>query len=141
MVAPSWDENPPINVDSTQAHLARIKFYRNTVFAHIRTTEVSDDDFAMYWDAISRSLEKLGGNVKEMNNLKTSHVDIAHYLNLIIKDMETIKVVGCLTLAIVLAFVITLLIAMTLFSRSYFDKEPDYSYHQSSSIPGFVRRE
>ena len=129
----SWDENPPLADESPEADLARIKFYRNTVFAHIKTTEVSDNDFVMYWSEISRPLVKLGGNAEEIRELMTSPLDEDHYLNLITKDIQTIKVVGWLLLAIV--------IGMALFPTSYFEKEPDYSYPQNFSIPSFVGRE
>ena len=131
----SWDENPPLADNSPEADLARIKFYRNTVFAHIKTTEVSDDDFLMFWSEISRPLVRLGGNAEEIRKLMTSPLDEDHYLNLITKDIQTIKKVGCSALAILIA------VAMALFLAIYFDNEPDYSYPQNFSISGFVGRE
>ena len=55
----SWNENPALSENSEVADLVRIKFYRNTVFAHIRRTEVSRGDFNRYWSEISRVLERL----------------------------------------------------------------------------------
>ena len=58
----SWDENPPLDNESPEADLARIKFYRNEAYAHIRSTDVSDGDFVIYWNEISRPLIRLGAN-------------------------------------------------------------------------------
>ena len=132
----SWDQNPPLSDDSPEAHLARIKFYRNTVFAHIKSTGVSDDDFVIYWGEISRSLVRLSGNAGEITKLMTSPLNEDYYLNLIKtqKGIISIIVVALLLSAVIFASLAT-------FLSGYFDKEPDYSYHQNFSNPGFVGRE
>ena len=131
-----WDQNPPLSDDFPEAHLARIKFYRNTVFAHIKSTGVSDDDFVIYWSEISRSLVRLGGNATEITKLMTSSLDEDYYLNLIKtqKGIVTINVVALLLSAVIFA-------SLAIFFPGYFQKEPDYSYHQNFSISGFVGRE
>ena len=125
-----------VSLTSWQAHLARIKFYRNTVFAHIKSTGVSDDDFVIYWGEISRSLVRLGGNAGEITKLMTSPLNEDYYLNLIKtqKGIVTINVVALLLSAVIFA-------SLAIFLPGYFDKEPDYSYHQNFSISGFVGRE
>ena len=132
----SWDQNPPLSDDSPEAHLARTKFYRNTVFAHIKSTGVSDDDFVIYWSEISRSLVRLGGNATEITKLMTSSLDEDYYLNLIKtqKGIVTINVVALLLSAVIFA-------SLAIFLPGYFQKEPNYSYHQNFSISGFAGRE
>ena len=132
----SWDQNPPLSDDSPEAHLARIKFYRNTVFAHIKSTGVSDDDFVIYWGEISRSLVRLGGNAGEITKLMTSQLNEDYYLNLIKtqKGIITINVVALLLSAVIFA-------SLAIFLPGYFVKEPDHSYPQNFSNPGFVGRE
>ena len=131
-----WDQNPPLSDDFPEAHLARIKFYRNTVFAHIKSTGVSDDDFVIYWSEISRSLVRLGGNATEITKLMTSSLNEDYYLNLIKtqKGIVTINVVALLLSAVIFA-------SLAIFFPGFFQKEPDYSYHQNVSISGFVGRE
>ena len=55
----SWNQNPPLSDHTVAADLTRINFYRNTVFAHIKKTEVSKGNFNRYWSEISRVLERL----------------------------------------------------------------------------------
>ena len=76
----SWDQNPPQADQSPAADLVRVKLYRNTVFAHIKSTEVSDGDFNRYWSEISRVLERLRRAVGEdirntITYLKISNLD------------------------------------------------------------------
>ena len=133
----SWDENPPLDDESREADLARIKFYRNEAFAHIRTTDVSDGDFVIYWNVISRALIRLGANAEKIKDLETRPLVEKHYLNLITetrKYTRTIKTLVFLILAM-------LICCLALFLPRYFPKEPDYPYPQNFSNPGFVGRE
>ena len=137
----SWDQNPPLSDDSPEAHLARIKFYRNTVFAHIKSTGVSDDDFVIYWGEISRSLVRLGGNAGEITKLMTSPLNEDYYLNLIKtqKGIVTINVVALLLSAVIFASLATLL-------SGYFYKQlsPPFQSKHHLRVPypgsGFVGR-
>ncbi len=72
-----WHENPDI---SKEADLARIKYYRNKVYGHNKSTEVSDADFNFYWSEISGALQRLGVRLGvdirvDIGVLKTCHLD------------------------------------------------------------------
>ncbi|XP_048575792.1 uncharacterized protein LOC116608883 isoform X4 [Nematostella vectensis] len=57
----SWDVLPPPTDLTKEAHMARLKWYRNNVFAHIKSTEVPTVQFNQYWVEISDALISLGG--------------------------------------------------------------------------------
>ncbi|XP_032226293.2 NACHT, LRR and PYD domains-containing protein 3-like isoform X1 [Nematostella vectensis] len=57
----SWDVLPPPPDLTKEAHMARLKWYRNNVFAHIKSTEVPTVQFNQYWVEISDALISLGG--------------------------------------------------------------------------------
>jgi WD40 repeat protein len=52
------------------ANIARIKFYRNQVHAHITTTEIADNEFENLWLKISKALINLGIPKSELDELK-----------------------------------------------------------------------
>jgi WD40 repeat protein len=52
------------------ANIARIKFYRNQVHAHITTTEIADNEFENLWLKISKALIGLGIPKAELDELK-----------------------------------------------------------------------
>ena len=134
----SWDENPPLADMSPEADLARIKHYRNKIYAHIKSTEVRDDDFLTYWNTISSALVRLGANAEDIRKLMTSPLDEDYYINLITEirgHTRTIKTVVFVILAIISIFY------LSPFLLSYFHKEPDYSFSRNFSNPGFVGRE
>ena len=142
----SWDENPPLDDESPEADLARIKFYRNKAFAHIRTTDVSDGDFVIYWNAISRPLIRLGANAKKIKKMKTSPIVEYYYLNLITEIREDTQWIKTGVLFILAIFAVMSIILVALFlsgERTRSPKTPDvnYSYPQNFSIPDFVGRE
>ena len=58
--ATGWDHLPPSSDRSDAANIARIKYYRNKVYAHITKTEISDKDFENLWQKISQALIDLG---------------------------------------------------------------------------------
>ena len=58
--ATGWDHLPPSSDGSDAANIARIKYYRNKVYAHITKTEISDKDFENLWQKISQALIDLG---------------------------------------------------------------------------------
>lgn len=66
----SWDQNPPSADESPEADLARIKFYRNKIYGHIVSTNVSDDDFENYWSVLSQALERLNDIVGDGENIR-----------------------------------------------------------------------
>lgn len=56
----SW--NPPAAVDtSIQADIARVKYYRNAVYAHAGQVAIDDLTFDEYWKDIRQTLIQLGG--------------------------------------------------------------------------------
>ena len=56
-----WD-NLPLPTDlSCEADIARIKYYRNTVYAHVTQASVDDATFDNHWIHIRDTLVRLGG--------------------------------------------------------------------------------
>ena len=56
-----WD-NLPLPTDlSCEADIARIKYYRNTVYAHVTQASVDDATFDYHWIHIRDTLIRLGG--------------------------------------------------------------------------------
>ena len=68
--ASGWDALPPDSDTSVAANIARIKFYRNQVHAHITTTEIADNEFENLWLKISKALIGLGIPKAELDELK-----------------------------------------------------------------------
>ena len=59
--ATGWN-NCPLATDTTpQAEIARIQFYRNTVYSHASNSSVDDAAFSSYWKEIKDTLVRLGG--------------------------------------------------------------------------------
>ena len=59
--ASGWDSLPLAADTSLEADIARIKFYRNTVYAHANRASVDDATFSQYWQDIRDTLVRLGG--------------------------------------------------------------------------------
>ena len=68
--ASGWDALPPDSDTSVAANIARIKFYRNQVHAHITTTEIADNEFENLWLEISKALIGLGIPKPELDKSK-----------------------------------------------------------------------
>ena len=64
------DSLPEANDTSESADLSRVKYYRNTL-AHYSNAELSENDFNVYWDDIS----KVYGHALL---IRTQHVFIAY---------------------------------------------------------------
>ncbi|KAL9965575.1 hypothetical protein ACROYT_G029390 [Oculina patagonica] len=56
-----WDSLPPPADTSKEANIARVKYYRNTVYGHASQASVDDATFNTYWQDISNALVALGG--------------------------------------------------------------------------------
>ena len=56
-----WDNLPSAADTSTEANIARVKYYRNTVYAHASQASVDDVTFNSRWLDISNALVALGG--------------------------------------------------------------------------------
>ena len=66
----SWHKMPPVSDTSTQANLARIKYYRNVLYGHVTTTGVQTSAFDVKWQEISSVLVSLGFSQSEVDRLK-----------------------------------------------------------------------
>ena len=56
-----WDALPAATEISREADIARIKHFRNTVYAHAEQASVDDTTFNAYWQDIGDTLVRLGG--------------------------------------------------------------------------------
>ena len=59
-----WDALPASTDDSLEADLARIKYYRNSIYGHVNENmEISDDEFSVLWREISEALVRIAGQI------------------------------------------------------------------------------
>ena len=59
-----WDALPASTDDSLAADLARIKYYRNSMYGHVtENMEISDDEFSVLWREISEALVRIAGQI------------------------------------------------------------------------------
>ena len=56
-----WDVLPPATDLSREADISRIKYFRNTVYAHAEHASVDDATFDTHWKEIRDTLVRLGG--------------------------------------------------------------------------------
>ena len=63
--AAGWDALPSPTDVNCEDDLARIKYYRNTVYGHAAQASVDDANFNDYWMKIRNTLVRLGGAVYE----------------------------------------------------------------------------
>ena len=66
----SWHKMPPVSDTSTEANLARIKYYRNVLYGHVTTTGIQTSAFDVKWQEISSVLVSLGFSQSEVDRLK-----------------------------------------------------------------------
>ena len=59
--ATGWDNLPSVTDTTPEADIARIKFFRNAVYAHATDASVDDATFNVYWNDIKDTLVRLGG--------------------------------------------------------------------------------
>ena len=94
-----WDALPAVTDVSHEANIARVKYFRNTVYAHAEHAAVDDVTFNAYWQDIRDTLVRLGG-VKykaAIDNLETECMDPDiedHYKELLSqwkKDEDNVK--------------------------------------------------
>ena len=90
LVAPAtgWDVLPGPTDVSREADIARIKYFRNTVYAHAERASVDDSTFKTHWQSIRESLERLGGSQYRaaIDRLETECMDPEaeeHYIGLL----------------------------------------------------------
>ena len=58
-----WDDLPNGSDHSLVADLVRIKYYRNEIYGHRPTMEISDIDFIRLWEEISEALLRIVTNI------------------------------------------------------------------------------
>lgn len=75
--ATGWDKLPASTDKSVQADIARVKYFRNTIFAHAKKASVNDAEYNIHWQDIRDTLVRLGGTSYEavIDNLKTECLD------------------------------------------------------------------
>ena len=73
-----WDNLPSATDTSTEANIARVKYYRNTVYAHATQASVDHTSFNSHWQDISNALTGLGGTSygAAINKLKYECMDL-----------------------------------------------------------------
>ena len=70
-----WDSLPPAGDTSVEANIARVKYYRNHVYAHASQASMDDATFNSCWQDISTALVGLGADAAAINKLKTESMD------------------------------------------------------------------
>ena len=72
-----WDELPPATDIHIEDDIARVKYYRNTVYAHAHQASVDDSSFSAYWHGMREALVRLGGAHlrAKIDNLEHDYMD------------------------------------------------------------------
>jgi len=94
-----WDNLPVAEDRSLEADIARLKYFRNEVFAHAETASVDDVTFNTYWRDIRETVVRLGGNTYQaaVDRLKDECMDPRvqeHYRTLLMewkRDDDNLK--------------------------------------------------
>ena len=94
-----WDTLPAATDMSREADIVRLKYFRNTVYAHAEQASVDDTTFNAYWQGIRDTLVRLGGfrYRAAIDNLETECMDPEmedHYKQVLSewkKDEDNIK--------------------------------------------------
>ena len=94
-----WDALPAVTDLSKEADIARVKYFRNTVYGHAEKASVDDVKFNDYWRDIRDTLVRLGGVSYEaaIDNLRNECMDPEvedHFMELLSqwkKDENNIK--------------------------------------------------
>ena len=86
--ATGWDALPPATDMSTEADIARVKYFRNTVYGHAEKASVDDATFNVYWQDIKDALVRLGGPtygvaIDDLKNECMDSVYEEHYRDLL----------------------------------------------------------
>jgi len=58
-----WNNLPNSTDHSLEAELVRIKYYRNSVYGHNQTREVTNEEFFNLWNEISQALLRIAGSI------------------------------------------------------------------------------
>ena len=75
--ANGWDRLPLAKSISKADDIARVKYYRNTVYTHAHQASVDNRSFSAYWHEIREALVRLGGAHfrAKIDNLKHDYMD------------------------------------------------------------------
>lgn len=111
--ATGWDALPAATDLSCEADIARVRYFRNTVYGHAVSASVDDATFNVYWQDIQDTLVRLGGVLYKtaIDTLRNECMDPEvqdHYMALLnqwkkdednVKDLlnEMIKKIDALT--------------------------------------------
>ena len=95
--ATGWDSLPSASDTSVEANIARVKYYRNSIYGHASQASVDNPTFNALWQDISAALVVLGVDAAAIAQLKTETMDPdteKHYQELLKewkKDEDSIK--------------------------------------------------
>ncbi|XP_078355782.1 uncharacterized protein LOC144640546 [Oculina patagonica] len=79
--ATGWDTLPANTDHSLAADLARIKFYRNSVYGHVsQKMEIKDDEFPQLWQEISDALIRIAAQISSVKKTEWQKA-IDNFLN------------------------------------------------------------
>ena len=75
--ATGWDNLPPATDLTVEADIARVKFYRNTMYGHASHASVDDVTFSTCWNDIKDTIVRLGGSLYRaaVNDLRNEPMD------------------------------------------------------------------
>ena len=75
--ATGWDNLPPATDLTVEADIARVKFYRNTMYGHASHASVDDVTFSTCWNDITDTIVRLGGSLYRaaVNDLRNEPMD------------------------------------------------------------------
>ena len=80
-----WHALPPLSDTSHEANLTRVKFYRNVLYGHVKTTGVDTPTFSAVWTEISGVLVSLGLDQAEVDRLKAEKGGEQDYIDVLIE--------------------------------------------------------
>ncbi|XP_077863693.1 NACHT, LRR and PYD domains-containing protein 3-like [Saccoglossus kowalevskii] len=83
-----WNQTPQPNDKSLVADLIRLKQFRNELYGHIVTTEISDAQFTQYWSDISDVLIRLGSKQSDIEKYKIQSLDPMARVEALIRLIE-----------------------------------------------------
>ena len=94
-----WDALPPAVDTTLEADIARIKYFRNTVYGHASEASVDDATFNQYWKDIQEAIVRLegAGYQSAIDDLKRECMDPdfeEHYRELLkqwVMDEKSVK--------------------------------------------------
>ena len=86
--AGGWNNLPLPGDNSLEANLARVKYYRNTLYGHVSTTGIDSFSFSHYWREIETTLISLGIDKTEIDRLRVVPLEEELYLKLKL-ELET----------------------------------------------------